>query len=68
MNDVTWANLMHGILGDAWRTNRRAAHEILTPNACESYLPIQYAEASQMMYEFLTKPQVNFSLMRTSPR
>ncbi|KAF8510750.1 cytochrome P450 [Gautieria morchelliformis] len=43
--------------GKNWRTLRRAAHELLTRNACERHLPIQEAESTQLMYEFLTRPQ-----------
>ncbi|KAG8951235.1 hypothetical protein FRC03_012591 [Tulasnella sp. 419] len=42
---------------DTWRAYRRASHEILTPQACARHLPIQKAEATQMMYEFLTHPE-----------
>jgi len=48
-------------LDDVWRRHRRATHEILTPRACENYLPIQYAEAYQLMFELLNHPQVRGS-------
>ncbi|KAG8912689.1 hypothetical protein FRC00_003985 [Tulasnella sp. 408] len=41
---------------DDWRALRRAAHEILTPQACERHLPIQQAEATQFMHDLLTRP------------
>ncbi|KAG9118752.1 hypothetical protein FRC07_006597, partial [Ceratobasidium sp. 392] len=40
-----------------WRTLRRAAHAILTPQACAGHLPIQRAEASQLLHDVLTKPE-----------
>jgi len=39
-----------------WRTLRRAAHAILTPQACAGHLPIQRAEASQLLHDVLTNP------------
>ncbi|KAG8924505.1 hypothetical protein FRC02_010372, partial [Tulasnella sp. 418] len=42
---------------DTWRTFRRASHEILTPQACARHLPIQQAEATQLMYDLLVRPE-----------
>ncbi|KAJ7444604.1 cytochrome P450, partial [Mycena galericulata] len=47
--------LMH--YGDPWRTLRRAAHTILTPQATALHLPIQQAEATQLLYDILCTPQ-----------
>jgi len=59
---------MNPLPGDAWRIQRRAAHEILTVHACKSYLPIQYAEVSQLMYEFLANTEVRaFILIEVPP-
>ncbi|KAI3615566.1 cytochrome p450 [Moniliophthora roreri] len=42
---------------DTWRVMRKAAQAILTPRAVESHLPIQKAEAIQLMYDFLKDPE-----------
>ncbi|KAF8608239.1 cytochrome P450 [Ceratobasidium sp. AG-I] len=47
-----------------WRTLRRAAHTILTPQACTEHLPIQRAEASQLLHDFLTKPDGFYTHIR----
>ncbi|KAF8531833.1 cytochrome P450 [Gautieria morchelliformis] len=54
---VEGKNLALARYGKNWRTLRRAAHELLTRHACERHLPIQEAESTQLMYEFLTRPQ-----------
>ncbi|CAL1706615.1 unnamed protein product [Somion occarium] len=43
--------------GPLWRTLRRAAHDMLTKEACMQHLPIQRAEACQVMYDFLEHPE-----------
>ncbi|KAJ7312979.1 cytochrome P450 [Mycena albidolilacea] len=40
-----------------WRTLRRTAHTILTPQASARHLPIQQAEASQLLHDLLRHPQ-----------
>ncbi|KAK7029529.1 hypothetical protein VNI00_014406 [Paramarasmius palmivorus] len=50
-------NMAHAQYDDTWRTLRKAAHTILTPKAVETHLPIQRAEASQVLYDFLTSPE-----------
>lgn len=45
-------------LAEDWRILRRAAHSILTPQACTQHLPIQRAEATQLMYDILKNPEV----------
>ncbi|KAG8997242.1 hypothetical protein FRB90_012552 [Tulasnella sp. 427] len=49
---------------DDWRALRRAAHEILTPQACEQHLPIQQAEATQLMHDLLTRPNDFYTSVR----
>ncbi|KAJ7763169.1 cytochrome P450 [Mycena maculata] len=43
--------------GDTWRTLRRTAHAILTPQATSRHLPIQLAEATQLLHDILRTPQ-----------
>lgn len=45
-------------LGEHWRRLRRCAREILTPQACRNHLTIQQAEATQLMYDLVVKPEV----------
>ncbi|ELU41976.1 cytochrome P450 oxidoreductase, putative [Rhizoctonia solani AG-1 IA] len=54
----------HGRLGswwnehaEDWRTLRRASHAILTQQACAGHLPIQRAEAAQLLHDCLTTPE-----------
>jgi hypothetical protein len=47
---------------------RRAAHEVLTPQACQRYLPIQEAEAAQLSYELLTNPAVSIFYLNLHDR
>ncbi|ESK85919.1 cytochrome p450 [Moniliophthora roreri MCA 2997] len=46
---------------DTWRALRKAAHTILTPAAAESHLPIQRAEATQVLYDFIQNPDDFFN-------
>ncbi|KAJ7859331.1 cytochrome P450 [Mycena olivaceomarginata] len=41
----------------AWKTERRASAAILTPQATNQHLPIQRAEAIQLLYDILHSPQ-----------
>ncbi|KAJ7359864.1 cytochrome P450 [Mycena albidolilacea] len=41
----------------AWKTERRAAAAILTPQATNQHLPIQRAEATQLLHNILHSPQ-----------
>ncbi|KAK7032180.1 hypothetical protein VNI00_013354 [Paramarasmius palmivorus] len=50
-------NLAHAQYSDTWRLLRKAVHTILTPKAVENHLPIQRAEATQVLYDFLTTPE-----------
>ncbi|KAA1473594.1 cytochrome P450 [Dentipellis sp. KUC8613] len=40
----------------AWRRSRRIASEMLTKSACAKHLPIQHAEATQVMWDLLKEP------------
>ncbi|ESK85920.1 cytochrome [Moniliophthora roreri MCA 2997] len=46
---------------DTWRALRKAAHTILTPAAAENHLPIQRAEAIQVLYDFIQNPDDFFN-------
>ncbi|KAJ7471393.1 cytochrome P450 [Mycena galericulata] len=50
--------------GDTWRTLRRAAHTILTPQATARQLPIQRAEATQLLHDILCTPQSFYNHIR----
>ncbi|KAJ7843055.1 cytochrome P450 [Mycena olivaceomarginata] len=47
-----------------WRTLRRTAHTILTPQASARHLPIQQAEASQLLHDLLRHPQGFYTHIR----
>ncbi|CUA66986.1 O-methylsterigmatocystin oxidoreductase [Rhizoctonia solani] len=47
-----------------WRTLRRASHAILTQQACAGHLPIQRAEASQLLHDCLTTPEKFYTHIR----
>ncbi|KAJ7729426.1 cytochrome P450 [Mycena olivaceomarginata] len=46
-----------------WRTLRRTAHAILTPQASARHVPIQQAEASQLLHDILRHPQAQHEWM-----
>jgi hypothetical protein len=48
---------------DKWRRLRRCAREVLTQSACRDHLKIQQAEATQLMYDILTRPEVRRELL-----
>ncbi|KAF8176366.1 cytochrome P450, partial [Mycena galopus ATCC 62051] len=50
--------------GESWRTLRRTAHAILTPEASARHLPIQQAEASQLLHDILRQPQSFYTHIR----
>ncbi|KAJ7444623.1 cytochrome P450 [Mycena galericulata] len=50
--------------GDTWRVLRRAAHAILTPQAAARHLPIQQAEATQLLHDILCTPQSFYNHIR----
>jgi len=47
-----------------WRTLRRTAHAILTPQASARHVPIQQAEASQLLHDILRHPQGFYTHIR----
>ncbi|KAJ7279406.1 cytochrome P450 [Mycena rebaudengoi] len=47
-----------------WRTLRRTAHAILTPQASARHLPIQQAEATQLLHDILRRPQSYYTHIR----
>ncbi|KAF5367063.1 hypothetical protein D9758_003939 [Tetrapyrgos nigripes] len=49
---------------DTWRTLRKVAHSILTPNAVVAHQPIQVAEATQLMYDMLHSPEKFYTHIR----
>ncbi|KAG8881954.1 hypothetical protein FRB98_004050 [Tulasnella sp. 332] len=59
-----YKNLVLARYSDWWRSMRRGAHEILTPEACKQHLPIQAAEATQLMHDLLTKPKDFYTSVR----
>ncbi|KAF7377424.1 Cytochrome P450 [Mycena sanguinolenta] len=46
---------------ESWRTLRRTAHAVLTPQASVRHLPIQQAEASQLLHDILRQPEARLS-------
>ncbi|KAJ3782385.1 cytochrome P450 [Lentinula aff. detonsa] len=50
--------------GNEWRILRKTAHAILTPNAVTAHLPIQVAEATQVMYDLLNSPERFYNHIR----
>ncbi|KAJ8078278.1 hypothetical protein PM082_000484 [Marasmius tenuissimus] len=50
--------------GDTWRTLRRTAHTILTPQMCAKHLPIQYAETTQLLFDVLHNPDGFYNHIR----
>lgn len=44
--------------GETWRIMRKAAHDMISKEACNRHLPIQRAEASQLMFDLVGSPQV----------
>ncbi|KAJ7746427.1 cytochrome P450 [Mycena maculata] len=59
VNDIVTGGLnmvfMH--YGGTWRTFRRTAHAILTHQAAARHLPIQQAEATQLLHDILDHPE-----------
>ncbi|KAJ7489151.1 cytochrome P450 [Mycena latifolia] len=47
-----------------WRTLRRTAHAILTPQASARHLPIQQAEAMQLLHDILRRPESFYTHIR----
>ncbi|KAG7451082.1 cytochrome P450 [Guyanagaster necrorhizus] len=53
-------NMVLARYSDVWRVLRKNAHTMLTPKASLELLPIQRAEATQLMYDILQAPDVPF--------
>ncbi|KAK7042226.1 putative cytochrome P450 [Favolaschia claudopus] len=49
---------------ESWRTLRRTAHTILTPQAAMKHVPIQAAEASQLLHDILCRPEGFYTHIR----
>ncbi|KAJ7182865.1 cytochrome P450 [Mycena crocata] len=49
---------------ETWRTLRRTAHAILTPQASARHLPVQLAESKQLLYDILHSPQSFYTHIR----
>ncbi|KAJ7640418.1 cytochrome P450 [Mycena polygramma] len=47
-----------------WRTLRRTAHAILTPQASARHLPIQQAEATQLLHDIVIRPEGFYTHIR----
>ncbi|KAI3619277.1 cytochrome [Moniliophthora roreri] len=57
-NDLNMAACRYS---DTWRVLRKAAHTVHTPAAAENHLPIQRAEATQVLYDFIQNPDDFFN-------
>ncbi|CAL1702667.1 unnamed protein product [Somion occarium] len=47
--------------GPVWKSLRRAVQQLLTREACSRHMPIQQAEATQLMYDLLKQPENFFN-------
>ncbi|KAK0223130.1 cytochrome P450 [Armillaria fumosa] len=57
-------NMVLARYSDAWRVLRKNAHMMLTPKASLEHLPIQRAEAAQLMYDILHAPETFYTHVR----
>ncbi|KAL0954810.1 hypothetical protein HGRIS_003756 [Hohenbuehelia grisea] len=57
-------NMVLAPYGEDWRVLRKAAHTILTPQASDRHLPIQKAEAYQLLYDLLVQPEGFYTHVR----
>ncbi|KAI0793050.1 cytochrome P450 [Irpex lacteus] len=57
-------NMFLARYGEKWRSLRRGAHEILTPQASMNHRPMQDAESAQLMYDILRSPEDHFDAVR----
>ncbi|KAJ8078284.1 hypothetical protein PM082_000490 [Marasmius tenuissimus] len=57
-------NMVFARYGDNWRTLRRTAHAILTPQMSAKHIPIQYAEATQLLFDILRNPDSFYNHIR----
>ncbi|KAK7023184.1 cytochrome P450 [Favolaschia claudopus] len=51
-------------MAESWRTLRKTAHTILTPQGSMKHLPIQRAEASQLLHDILCRPEAFYTHIR----
>lgn len=65
----SWHSYAHGFhaLAQFWRRCRRLAQTMFTKEACATYLPVQQAEATQLMYDLLNEPEVRSSHVNALP-
>ncbi|KAK7052071.1 putative cytochrome P450 [Favolaschia claudopus] len=57
-------NMVLSRYSESWRTLRKTAHTILTPQASAKHLPIQLAEASQLLHDILCRPEGFYNHIR----
>ncbi|KAJ6564650.1 cytochrome P450 [Mycena capillaripes] len=57
-------NLATSRYTENWRTLRKMAHAILTPQASARHLPIQQAEATQLLHDILLQPKGFYTHIR----
>ncbi|KAJ7100794.1 cytochrome P450 [Mycena belliarum] len=57
-------NLVLARYTENWRTLRRTAHAILTPQASARHLPIQLAEATQLLHDIIRQPESFYTHIR----
>ncbi|KDQ16557.1 hypothetical protein BOTBODRAFT_54002 [Botryobasidium botryosum FD-172 SS1] len=57
-------NMVMSRYTENWRLLRKAAHTILTPQACTKHLPIQQAEAIQLLFDILKRPDGFYTHVR----
>ncbi|KAL0567075.1 hypothetical protein V5O48_014916 [Marasmius crinis-equi] len=57
-------NMVLAHYGENWRTLRRTAHAILTPQMSAKHIPIQYAEATQLLFDILRTPESFYTHIR----
>lgn len=60
-------NMVLARYSDVWRVLRKNAHTMLTPKASLELLPIQRAEATQLMYDILQAPDVRLLVSLCGP-
>ncbi|KAF9024669.1 cytochrome P450 [Hymenopellis radicata] len=47
-----------------WRVLRKGAHTVLTPQAAARHIPIEQAEATQLMYDLMREPEAFLNHLR----
>ncbi|KAJ7898660.1 cytochrome P450 [Mycena olivaceomarginata] len=57
-------HMVHARFTPAWKAERRASAVILTPLAISQHLPIQRAEATQLLHDILHSPQSFYTDMQ----